>query len=234
MYAFYIAALSLGILGNMHCAGMCGPLAMALPVHNFSKPVRIFKILTYNFGRILTYSILGFLFGLLGKGFVISGYQQFLSIFSGIFILLFLLVPRFSMRIQSIRFVSKVKQGMQHFLRNRNTGALFILGLLNGLLPCGLVYVAIAAAIASGQPMQASKFMMLFGLATLPTMFSFSYLVPMLNKKRQSFFRKLSPAFVIVIALVLVLRGMNLGIPYLSPKINHPFAAKTCGCHKQD
>ena len=73
-------ALVLGLAGSFHCIGMCGPIAFVIPVDRSSKSRMIFQIFLYNLGRIITYSLIGVLFGLIGKGLYLAGFQQRLSI----------------------------------------------------------------------------------------------------------------------------------------------------------
>lgn len=231
MTALFVTAFAIGLFGNLHCVGMCGPIALALPVHHERAWVKSFKIFAYNAGRVFTYGMLGLLFGFIGQGFVIAGYQRWLSIASGIFILLLFFMPGLSYKIQSIKLISTLKNNMSSFLQRKNTPALFIFGLLNGLLPCGLVYVAIAASIATMDPIKGSLFMMTFGLATVPAMFVMSYSASLIRSRGSMGFRKISKIFVLLVATVLILRGMNLGIPYVSPSLSTPFQEVNC-CHE--
>jgi sulfite exporter TauE/SafE len=91
MISFLIAALTLGFLGSFHCLGMCGPIALALPTGKAKGLKKTGLIISYNFGRMITYSFLGLIAGFIGKSFVIAGFQQIFSIVLGIAILSFLL-----------------------------------------------------------------------------------------------------------------------------------------------
>lgn len=231
MIALITAALAIGVLGNLHCIGMCGPIALALPVHNDVALVKSLKIVVYNVGRILTYGLLGLAFGMLGRSFVIAGYQQWLSIISGLLILLLFFVPGLSHKFQNIRLIGALKNSMRDFLQRKNTTALFVFGMLNGLLPCGLVYIAIAASVATMDPLKGSVFMMMFGFATLPVMFAMSYSAALIKNKSGLVFKKASAVLILLVATVLILRGMNLGIPYVSPAISTPFEEVNCCKH---
>lgn len=226
MLTYIAAALTIGILGNLHCVGMCGPIALAIPVNHTSPWIKSIKILVYNGGRILTYGVLGLLFGLFGKGVAIAGYQQGLSIVSGILILLLFFIPGFTAKFQRYGFVNGLKSRMIAYLQKKNISALFVFGLLNGLLPCGLVYIAIFSSIATMDPINGSMFMIFFGVATIPSMFIMSYSATLL--KGRSLFRKVSSALVVMVGITLILRGMNLGIPYLSPALSTPFVKSDC------
>lgn len=219
-----LSALALGFMGSLHCIGMCGPLALALPVHDAAPVRRAGASLLYNLGRMFTYALLGVLLGLAGKSFVMAGWQQGLSIAAGIFIILFAVIPEHKAgkipvlgRIYSgFGFVRKM---LGRLFARKSSAAFFSIGLLNGLLPCGLVYVALAGAAATGDPLEGAVFMALFGAGTAPAMFSIVMLAKMIPVTVRTKIRKAVPVILVVMGLLLVMRGMNLGIPYISPQI---------------
>lgn len=240
---YILAAISLGFLGSFHCMGMCGPIALALPVHQKSASQKIIAILAYNSGRILTYALFGMLFGLIGQSFALFGYQQKLSVLLGALILLVLLVPkRFTYRLRVTgkfySLLSRLKNKIAHLFRQRSIRAFFSIGLLNGLLPCGLVYMAIAGAIATGTVLKGLLFMAFFGAGTLPLMFLVSYSSHLLSLKTRHIIHKAVPVFTGIMAVLLILRGLNLGIGYISPKLSeehqeaHAKPASIHCCHK--
>lgn len=219
-----IAALSLGLLGSFHCVGMCGPIALALPVQNLSRADKFFSVLLYNLGRAFTYALFGLLFGLLGQGLFMGGFQQLVSVMLGTLILISVLYSYFFhkglFQWHALNaFVLHMKNSFGALFRQRSAGAMFLIGLLNGLLPCGLVYVAIAGAIASGHYAYGAAFMFVFGLGTLPMMLSLSLFGQFLQVKYRNLVRRSVPVFVSLMAVLMILRGLNLGIPYISPKI---------------
>lgn len=221
---FLLAAIVIGFLGGFHCVGMCGPIAMALPVHTKSATQKILSILTYNAGRIITYSLFGVVFGAIGQSFVFFGLQQALSITMGSLILFFLIVSYFG-KVQNpilskaYFFVNKVKAGLSGLFRKRTYSSFFSIGMLNGLLPCGLVYMALAGALATGDILKGALFMAFFGLGTLPFMFAVTYYSNLISIKIRNRMRKVVPVVVAVMAVLMILRGMNLGINYVSPKL---------------
>lgn len=234
---FVLIALSLGFLGSFHCIGMCGPIALALPVNGEGPVKKVAGSLLYNVGRIVTYSGFGLLFGLLGKGFVIAGYQQALSIILGTFVLVLVLMPeryasKFGFTHIAFSFISKVKSKLGLLFNRKSYPALFSIGLLNGFLPCGLVYMAVAGAIATGEPVKGSAFMVTFGLGTLPAMFFIAAASQLVTLNFRNKIRKAVPVFAAVMACMLILRGMNLGIPYLSPELGKTDCTKHSCCHK--
>ncbi len=215
-----ISGLSIGIIGGFHCVGMCGPLALSLPIHNLTGFNRGNAILLYNLGRALTYTVLGVIFGLLGKSFALFKLQQWLSILSGVLILLVLFGSKYSNHLSKpwSGFANKLKDKLSTYLRSeKKTGSYFYIGLLNGLLPCGLVYVAIAASFATGGVWQGALLMFAFGLGTLPAMAGTMVFGKFISFNVRQRFNQVTPFLVLGVSLLLILRGLNLGIPYLSP-----------------
>ena len=228
-----LTALTLGMLGSLHCVGMCGPIALALPVVNNNSWSRIRGIITYNAGRVFTYSVLGLMFGLLGKTFIIAGYQQALSITLGVLILPVRYGQNFKFTTIIFKPVAKLKSALGKLFTKKSYSSLFSIGLLNGLLPCGLVYTAVAGAIAVADPIKAVLFMSLFGLGTVPAMLGLSLAGQKISIGVRNNFRKVSMVFVSAMAVLLILRGLNLGIPYVSPELDkHNCTVHSC-CAKR-
>ncbi len=218
-----------GLLGSLHCVGMCGPIALALPVFEESK----FKIFAgrflYNFGRIITYSIMGALFGFFGSRIVLYGLQQDLSIAFGAAILFYVLVPRkIKVKVSEFYFYKKIvnfiKKNFNKLISKKSNSSLFTIGLLNGILPCGFVYVGIAGAVSTGSSISGALYMALFGLGTFPIMFATAVLGRVISFNLRRRINKLIPAFAAILAVLFILRGLNLGIPFLSPKFSEPTA----------
>ena len=219
-----IAAILLGLAGSLHCVGMCGPIALALPIQQANYFKRIIGALSYNFGRATTYAVLGTIIGLFGQGLNWIGLQQIVSILLGISILLYYIIPDFfsGSKINQLftKQVYQLKNAFIPFFKKRNISALFIVGTLNGLLPCGLVYTALVAALALSGIQQSMSFMFFFGIGTLPFMLSIIVLKDWMTIKFQSRINKFLPTLMVIMAVLLIFRGLNLGIPYVSPKIN--------------
>lgn len=222
------SAFSLGIAGSLHCLGMCGPLVLTLPVKNGKG--RMPKMLLYLTFKALAYAVIGLFVGLLGMGFFLLKWQQALSIFSGIFILLFVLLPymhKFTAKFPFQSLFSKVIKSMQtqaywyHYA---------LLGFLNGFLPCGLVYTALATALVAGSAWNGALAMFTFGLGTIPALFFLSIFKSKLTPARQKFFKPIAITLTVLVAFALILRGMNLGIPYISPHLTPEGKVKSC-CH---
>ncbi|MFA9371146.1 MAG: sulfite exporter TauE/SafE family protein [Labilibaculum antarcticum] len=218
----YLSALILGLMGSFHCVGMCGPIALAIPLKTTSWLARISGGVIYNIGRALTYAIMGAVFGLLGRGLVMSGFQQWVSVVMGAIMILSVITPsiyknRFNAEKGLFSFVGKVKLSLGKLFTQRSYGSLFLIGLLNGLLPCGLVYVAIAAAIATGSAAGGGLFMFIFGLGTLPMMLAISLIGNLITLELRKKITRLIPYAIVFIGVLFVLRGLSLGIPFLSP-----------------
>ncbi|MEI6488237.1 MAG: sulfite exporter TauE/SafE family protein [Bacteroidota bacterium] len=226
-------AITLGFLGSFHCVGMCGPIALALPINQNSYFTKFLGVLLYNIGRMFTYAMFGALFGLVGQTFVIAGYQQGLSITLGIVIVAMVIMPvsisnRFKITASIYSFIGNIKKKLGSLFQQKTNSSLFFIGTLNGLLPCGLVYLGIAGAIATGNGIQGSVFMAMFGLGTFPAMILLSLLGNTISISFRSKIRKVMPVFVVCMGLLLILRGMNIGIPYVSPEMS----ATKVECHK--
>lgn len=229
-------AFVMGLVGNLHCLGMCGPLALAIPIKRHNPQARLFSVLLYNLGRILVYALFGAAFGLIGKAIKLSGFQQTMSIVLGAVIVLSILFPLFTkgsniLKTSAFSGLGKLKSMFRFLLKTRSYSSIFILGVLNGLLPCGLVYMALAGAIVSGTWQMGALYMALFGLGTLPVMFTLPYLGQLLSENLKRRFRKLVPITMLLFGLLLILRGSNLGIPYLSPKIDSQQPLTEVKCH---
>lgn len=210
----------IGLLGSIHCVGMCGPIILALPK---SKSL-VLSRLTYNAGRIVTYSLLGLLFGLLGSRLEMIGLQQIISISLGVIILLAVITPaslrlNISGRLGLYKAVGMLKLGLGKLLKDHSMASMLGIGMLNGLLPCGAVYIGVTGSIAIGSPVDGMLFMAMFGLGTLPVMLGASLLGGFVNMNLRRKLTRLVPAISIILAAIFILRGLNLGVPYLSPKL---------------
>ncbi len=201
---------------------MCGPIAFILPVDKTSKSKMLWQTFLYHFGRLLTYSIIGLLFGIVGKGLYLAGFQQRLSILMGVIMILTVIIPakffnKFSLTKPLYRIIGKVKKNLGLYLNKKSDKALFSIGFFNGFLPCGLVYMAIIGSISTSNMFSGALYMFVFGLGTIPMMTGAIYLGNFLKISIRNKIQKAIPIFVIIIGLLFILRGMGLGIPYISP-----------------
>jgi hypothetical protein len=222
MFALITAGIAIGMLGSFHCIGMCGPLALSLPVRTENHFTVFGSTLLYNAGRIITYSMLGLVIGLIGRSMFVFGLMQFLSVTTGLALLLFLLPRKFVTGIDKLskpnRFFIKLRMVLGRLYNQKSFRAVFLIGLLNGLLPCGLVYMAIAGALVTGDPFSSMLFMAAFGLGTLPLMWALSFFGNFISISVRIRIRKLFPYAIALVACLLIVRGLGLGIPYLSPR----------------
>lgn len=230
-----LSALILGLLGSLHCVGMCGPIAFMLPVDRNNKAKKLGQIAIYHVGRLSAYALIGLLFGLLGKGLSIFGLQQKLSILIGVVMVGVILLPfgklkKYNLAKPLYQLIAKVKSQLGKELSKRTADTFLTIGFLNGFLPCGLVYMAVLGAIAMGHPGEGALYMALFGLGTVPLMTSAIYFSGLLKGVAKQRFQRLIPVFVVAIGLLFILRGLGLGIPYLSPKPVMEVAVGTMEC----
>ena len=214
----FIPAFALGLFGSLHCAGMCGPLALALPASGGTRSALVAGRLAYNFGRIITYCLLGLLFGLIGKTLWLAGLQRGVSITLGVLLLAGLAASRkLALWRPVTALVEQLKSRMSVLLRQRSLVSLALLGVLNGLLPCGLVYVACTGATATGGVIAGAQYMVFFGLGTVPMLLAIGLsrkLVPISLRLK---LLKAVPVSVFFLAALLILRGLALNIPFVSP-----------------
>jgi uncharacterized protein len=234
MIALLLAAFTMGMLGSFHCVGMCGPLALSLPLNNDSNWARFSGALLYNLGRVVTYATFGLAFGIIGNSVAFFGYQQWLSILLGTIIILLVILPKrfskFSNNNIAIALFQKLRTALSKLFTQKKYSSLFTIGLLNGLLPCGLVYMAAAGAVATGDIVKSIIFMALFGLGTLPMIWGIAFWGNYVSINIRQKIRKAYPYMMVIMACLLIVRGMGLGIKYVSPKMSIEKKAVTNCC----
>jgi sulfite exporter TauE/SafE len=217
-----LTALLLGLMGSFHCLGMCGPIAFILPVDRANKIKMSVQTLLYHLGRMTAYASIGFVFGLFGKGISLVGFQQYVSLIMGILMLVFAFIPSNKvLRLKTFAwwnsFVYFIKNSLSGYLQKRSTFGFYVIGFFNGLLPCGLVYIALVGAMATGDPVLGALYMALFGLGTAPMMTLAIYLGNFVSLKVRNKINKMIPYAVAFVGILFILRGLNLGIKFLSP-----------------
>lgn len=219
----FITALTLGLIGSFHCVGMCGPIAIALPLPQKSWAYKLLGVFLYNIGRVITYAILGAIFGLLGQGIELAGFQKVVSILMGAIMIISVLFPvifrnRISLDSFITGYVGRFIGSFKKLFKIQSLSSLFIIGLLNGLLPCGLVYIAVAGAINTNDVTLGILYMILFGLGTAPMLAFVTLAGSLVSGSFRTKINKLIPYIVVLIGILFILRGLSLGIPYVSPK----------------
>lgn len=230
------SAFIFGLISSFHCIGMCGPIAMMLPVERTNAAKKTTQIITYHLGRLSAYASIGLIFGLVGRGLYLAGFQQKLSLFIGIAMILVILIPekifaKYNFSKPVFRLISKIKTTLGSQFKNKSYKSLFTIGLLNGFLPCGMVYVALFGAIAMQNEVFGVFYMILFGLGTVPMMSSVVYLNSFLTIRVRNNIQKAIPYIGVIIGMLFILRGLGLGIPYVSPSNMSLFVQPTPNCH---
>lgn len=232
MSAFLLSGFVLGLFGSMHCLGMCGPLVMSLPFQSVEKNKLGLTTFSYHAGKIATYAIFGLIAGMLGQGFVLLKWQQLLSILAGVSLLALTLIPVLKERLKvSLPLQDWFGRLFKLISESPKVYYFFIFGFINGLLPCGLVYAAFAGAMASGSMINGALFMAAFGVGTVPSLSAIIIFKQRVPVKIRSYFLKSSYILSIFVGVLLILRGLNLGIPYVSPGLNTTTHEMDC-CHK--
>ncbi|MFK7001323.1 sulfite exporter TauE/SafE family protein [Flavobacterium oreochromis] len=229
------SAFILGLISSLHCVGMCGPIAMMLPVDRKNQTKKVIQIIIYNIGRIMSYILLGSFFGLLGRGLFLAGFQQKMSIIIGILMIVIVLVPekvfaQYNFSKPVFIMLSKVKTLLGQQFKNKTYQSIFMIGLLNGFLPCGLVYVALFGAIAMQKISLSIVYMALYGIGTIPMMTMVVYISNLLTLPVRNKIQKIIPIAVIGVGVLFIFRGLGLDLPFLSPSTMSLFIQNTPHC----
>lgn len=235
MIQAWTSAFFLGLVSSLHCVGMCGPLALALPTRNLPPARRALAGGLYHGARILVYTLAGVVFGLFGRGVYLAGWQQWLSIGLGALNVLYALLRRFrpvSARLGTAGrgFLTSLQRTITRLWSTPGRAKFFLLGTANGLLPCSMVYLAIAGALTRTHVLESAGFMACFGLGTLPLLLALQYTGVQVGFPARVRLRRALPALTIAIGLLLILRGLDLGIPFLSPAMAAS-PGKMISCH---
>ena len=229
-------AIIFGLISSLHCIGMCGPIAMMLPVDQKKPSKKALQVLIYHLGRLTSYGILGLAFGLLGRGFYMAGIQQQLSIAVGVGMIVLAVVPEkilanYNFSKPVYRLITRIKSSLGAQFKRKTPDAFFTIGLFNGLLPCGLVYAALFGAIAMQNVTLGIAYMILYGLGTIPMMSAVVYVSSLLSMPFRSQLQRVVPIVTVVIGVLFVLRGMGLDIAYISPSNLNLFVQANANCH---
>ncbi len=218
------SGLVLGLLTSFHCVGMCGPIALSLPLHGDTKWKKLLGGILYNLGRTFTYALMGLTFGLLGHGLSTLGFQKIVSILAGTLMIATVFFPAIfkSANLDSglFSFVNSVKKGLQGLFSTKTFWGLFLIGLLNGLLPCGPLYFAVIVSAGTGNVIESVLFMILFGLGTIPLLLAVTIAGNFISLKVRNRINNFIPIIMVIMGILFILRGLSLGIPFLSPPDN--------------
>jgi uncharacterized protein len=212
---FELTALMIGFFGSLHCVAMCGPIALALSGGGTVQFRFVLSRLIYNLGRVTTYCSLGLIAGLAGKTLLMAGFQSSVSIGIGIFMIVIVLWNRFisgkSLTSSSFyKINSLLKAVFAKAVSEKSNLNLYFAGLANGILPCGFVYLALAGAAVTQDVAQATVYMFLFGMGTIPAMMAISIFGNLAGIKLRNQFNLLAPFMMIILALFFIYRGINI------------------------
>ncbi len=224
----------MGLLGSVHCIGMCGPLVMALPISHKTNFQKMTALFLYHAGKISSYAILGILFGLFGSQFPIFGLQKNISIVIGITMLLyvvyvFILKPKHIQLGVLSSLYNVIVKSLGKLFKSKYLISFLFIGMLNGLLPCGMIYLALSSAMATQNILQGGLLMAFFGLGTVPALIMVALGGQYMGFAFRNKLQKLLPVFIFGMGVLLILRGLNLGIPYISPVAG--IGSEVISCH---
>lgn len=215
MTELFAAAVAIGFFGSLHCVGMCGGLVSALCL---ARPQLWWPgLAAYQLGRITTYAILGLLISAIGAGLSASGWfgqlQQILAWVAGGLMILFALYLGGWLPDPFARLASHAAQttGLSGWMgraaNGKHLSAWFMVGLLNGLLPCGLVYAGLALSLRAAEPATGAMIMACFGLGTLPAMLAAPAVMHTLTPERRGHLLKFAAILLIALGLATIFRN---------------------------
>ncbi len=229
------SSLIFGLASSLHCVGMCGPIAMMLPVDQSSATKKTFQIILYHIGRLTSYGFLGLIFGFLGRGLYLAGVQQRFSLLIGILIIAVALIPerifaRYNFSQPVYRVISSVKTSLGQQFKKKTNRSIYTIGILNGFLPCAIVYVALFGALAMQDVWLGTLYMILFGIGTIPLMSVVVYFSSFIKQNFGRNLRKVIPVVAVGIGVLFILRGLGLDIPFVSPSNLQLFVGNNADC----
>jgi len=214
-----LSIITIAFLGSFgHCMGMCGGIVIAYSStkvdDRWSKYKQSLSHILYSLGRVLTYTILGALFGFLG------GVSVFSNLANGILLLLaglFMILTSLSL-LGKIKFLTLLEhsfvsnklytQIFRDLLQTKSLFSFFMLGMLNGLLPCGLVYFFAVTAASTASPIYGALVMFIFGISTIPALFSLGFFVGLYkNSKFRNIMIKLAAISVMIFGFYTIQNG---------------------------
>lgn len=212
-------AFTLGFFGSLHCLGMCGPLAIAFSNKSgYSRFRNLLNGIQYNLGRVLTYGLLGVLFGLLGSFLFLADLQKTLSVVLGVLLILsFLFSINIDHQLQSLKFIkgfyNRVQKLLSQMMNRTQKIPSFFLGIANGFLPCGLVYLALAGSLSTGHIWSGFSFMVFFGMGTIPMLLGLSSGTQLISQRLRTKINSIIPYVSLAFGIFLIYRGIVVDIP---------------------
>lgn len=214
----YASMFMLGLGGSLHCLGMCGPLVMAVPFPK-SRQNLLSKTL-YFLGKALAYGILGAVISLFGLKALWGDSQRYISILAGIIVILLAIFPILQPKIGKFPFRNSFQNIFKAIKENPKWHHFLRLGFINGLLPCGMVYMALAAAMTGGGLVEGFIAMLFFGIGTTPLLWILASVKSKITTALRQQLKPVTIGLSLLVGILLLLRGLNLGIPYISPKLD--------------
>ncbi|GAB3986576.1 sulfite exporter TauE/SafE family protein [Spirosoma daeguense] len=209
MSLWLATAFLTGLISSLHCVGMCGPLVAALPIGRLPATLRWRAIGLYHFGRIATYSTLGAMAGSITFGLNLLGWQRPLAVISGVILLISLVGRSVSpIRLNWPWLTQKMAVLFKETRQEPRWVAFAGLGILNGLLPCGFTYLALAGTLATNTPVSGAAYMLLFGLGTLPALLSVNLVTSLLSAIKRQYINRVLSAATVIVAILLIGRGL--------------------------
>ena len=206
------SAFILGLLGSWHCVGMCGPIAMMVPGSKGKN--RVVAAGLYHFGKIMSYALIGSLFGLFTAFITSLKVQSWITISAGIFIGILAFAPTLLNYVERKGF--KIFNGLINF-KNKISKALnknkaeygFYIGFFNGFMPCGLVYIAAIGAMVQPSVIESVGYMVLFGLGTIPFLSLAIFTSGFIKERLRLHSSKVRTVAFIAISIFMIWKGYN-------------------------
>lgn len=223
-------AFVLGFFGGAHCLLMCGPLVWYLKLQRSNYGAKGFML--HQIGRLFGYAFLGFIAGVVSYGFSLMLLHKYVALALGI-VLCYSAVSSFFPSIDFLRLrkLNVLSRWFGVFQSKTKNTSLAIIGFINAFLPCGLIYVALAASTAFIDPAKGALYMLFFGLGTLPAL-GLSYILPQKLSHKLKSTRLLLPLITGLVGVLLVLRGLTIGISYISPDENQLNVSPTSSAYE--
>ncbi len=214
-----VSIIVIAFLGSFsHCVGMCGGIIIAYSStkieEGWNKPKQALAHLLYSLGRVTTYVILGAMFGFLG------GVAMFNNMANGLLLILagiFMILTGLSLS-GKIKFLTLIEHSMssaswyrklfRELLQTKTLYSFFILGMINGLLPCGLVYFFAVTSASTGSAIYGALVMFIFGISTIPALFSLGFFVGLYkNSSLRDLIIKIASISVIIFGIYTIKNG---------------------------
>lgn len=215
-------ALVMGLTGSLHCAAMCGPIILSSPFAKENKWSLTYKFILYHLGRVFVYVWLGLLVFSIGSTFSVFADQKVLSLALGLVLIIFSVAYFTGAKMAWFsKFQNKMVIAVSSFFGTFVQSSLFPLlaGMMNGLIPCGMIYVALGIVSNAGTAGDAASFMLYFGIGTIPLLLVMSFGGSFLKRRFKFRTQRFVPIVALLMGVLFISRSLQLDIPFLSPPI---------------